>query len=58
MEDNKNIFNAAFIEKYRLTSASSVQRAVERFKKDDILERKGNKYVFTDPFFRYWLENL
>ena len=58
MEDNKNIFNAAFIEKYRLTSASSVQRAVQRFKKDDILERKGNKYVFTDPFFRYWLENL
>ena len=58
MEDNKNIFNAAFIEKYRLTSASSVQRAVERLIKDDILERKGNKYVFTDPFFKYWLNNL
>ena len=41
-----------------LTSASSVQRAVERLIKDDILERKGNKYVFTDPFFKYWLNNL
>jgi AAA+ ATPase superfamily predicted ATPase len=58
MEDNKNIFNSTFIEKHRLTSASSVQRAVERFLKDEILEKKGDKYVFTDPFFKYWLENI
>ena len=58
LQDNKNIFNAGYIEKYRLHAVSSVQRAVERFIKDGVLEKKGNIYFFTDPFFPAWLEKM
>ncbi len=56
--NNKNIFNATYIENFRLTSASSVQRAIERFIKDGILEKKGNAYFFTDPFLSLWLMKM
>lgn len=57
-QDNKNIFNAAYTDKYRLHAVSSVQRAVERFIRDGVLEKKGNAYIFTDPFFPAWLEKM
>lgn len=56
LEDNKNIFTSSYIKKHKLTSASSVQRAVERLLKEEIVEKNENEYLFSDPFFKIWLE--
>lgn len=55
---NKNILSAEFSMRFRLSTPSSIQRAMQRLEKDGILERHGRAWYFTDPFFNYWLQAL
>jgi AAA+ ATPase superfamily predicted ATPase len=57
-KENENIFSARFIEKYNLTAVSSVQRSIERLINESILDKTDNKYLFTDPFFKIWLNKM
>jgi hypothetical protein len=49
------IYSARFLQRHNLGPASSVQRALARLLSDEILERVGGAYEFTDVFFKRWL---
>ena len=57
-EKNSNVFTKDYSEQYHLSPVSSIQRALERLLKEGILEKQGNIYQFTDPFFKIWLEDM
>lgn len=51
-----NITSSAFIQKYNLPSASSVQSAVRPLLKNDIVTHDGTTYRVYDYFFAEWLK--
>ena len=54
--DNKNIFSAAYIKKHRLPALSTLQKSIKELIYNGIVERKGEEYFITDPFFRVFIE--
>ena len=48
-------FGAAFVSKYALGSASSIQRAAEGLEDRDVIERDAKRYFIGDRFFKSWL---
>ncbi len=51
----RNITSSAFIKKYNLPSASSVQSAVKGLLKNDIITQEEDMYRIYDYFFAEWL---
>ena len=49
------VTSAAFIRKYSLTSASSVQSALKSLLKNDWVTQEGDAYRVYDYFFAEWL---
>lgn len=52
----RNVTSAAFIKKYSLPSASSVQSAIKGLLKNDIITQEDNAYRIYDSFFATWLK--
>lgn len=52
------ITSSAFIKKYKLPSASSVQSAVKPLLKHDIVTQEGDTYRVYDYFFAEWLRKF
>ena len=53
--DAKGITSAEFVNKYRLSSASSVQAAAKALLKNDMLTHTDDTYRVYDYFFAEWL---
>ena len=53
--DAKGITSAEFVNKYRLSSASSVQAAAKALLKNDMLTHADDSYRVYDYFFAEWL---
>ena len=53
--DGKNIFSAEYIRKHRLPVASTLQRAVKDMINDGIVEKSGDEFFITDPFFKLFV---
>ena len=53
----KGITSSAFIKKYNLPSASSVQAALKPLLKNDLVTQDGDAYRVYDYFFSEWLAN-
>lgn len=53
----KGVTSAAFIKKYKLPSASSVQSAIKGLLKNDIITQEDDAYKVYDYFFSTWLAN-
>lgn len=51
----KNVTSSAFIKKYNLPSASSVQSAIKGLLKNDIITQEDDGYRIYDYFFAHWL---
>ena len=51
----KNVTSAAFIKRYNLPSASSVQSAIKGLLKNDIITQEEDGYRIYDYFFATWL---
>jgi AAA+ ATPase superfamily predicted ATPase len=49
-------YESEFLQKYRLFPTSSVQKAYKRMVDLDILEKTGNQFVLSDPFFKLWMK--
>ena len=49
------VTSAAFIKKYRLTSASSVSSALRGLVDKDFVTIENNKYIIYDHFFALWV---
>lgn len=54
----QNITSSAFIKKYNLPSASSIQSATRALLKNDIITQDGNSYRIYDYFFSEWFANI
>ena len=53
--EGKNIFSANYINKHRLSALSTLQRSVTDMINNGIIEKKGDEYFITDPFFRMFV---
>ncbi len=51
----RNVTSSAFIKKYNLPSASSVQSAIKGLLKNDIITQEEDTYRIYDYFFAEWL---
>ena len=51
----RSITSGAFVKKYKLTSASSVQAAVKSLLKTELVTQDGDAYRVYDHFLAYWL---
>lgn len=54
----KGITSSAFIKKYNLPSASSVQSAVKPLLKDDLITQEDDYYRVYDYFFADWIAKM
>lgn len=50
--------SGAFIKKYSLPSASSVQNALQKLVKSGIITKNLDGYSFTDPLLRIFVNSL
>ena len=55
-ESGSNIFSKEYAAKYGLSSGSSTQRAVQKIVDLAIVEKNGEEYLFTDPFFKKYIQ--
>jgi len=53
--EQKNIFSANYIKKYRLPAVSTLQRSIKGLINDGIIEKKDGDYFIADPFFKMFL---
>jgi AAA+ ATPase superfamily predicted ATPase len=51
-----SIYSSSFIEKYDLTSASHVKKAMDYFEKEGLVERTNGTYTISDVFLTEWLK--
>lgn len=49
-------YDSGFLQKYRLSPTSSIQRGYLRLTELGILEKQANRFYFADPFFERWLK--
>ncbi|MCK4695361.1 MAG: ATP-binding protein [Candidatus Cloacimonetes bacterium] len=54
--ESSNVFSQEYHRRHGLTSPSSTQRAVSALIEYGILEKIGDHYHFSDPFFTRWLQ--
>ena len=56
--DNQNVFSTEYAGKFRLSAASTTQKALNGLISSGIIEKYENKYLFDDPFFKKYLLRL
>lgn len=54
-KEARNVKSGKFVQKYRLTSASSVNSAVKGLLDKDFITLKDDAYIIYDKFFELWL---
>jgi len=54
-KEGENIFSSDYIKKHRLSAGSTLQRSVKCLVNEGIIEKRGNEYFITDPFFRLFV---
>jgi len=57
-EDSHNIFSGEYAARFRLSAASTTQKAVAGLINSGIIEKMDNNYSFSDPFFKYFVLRL
>jgi len=55
---DEKLFSSAFLERYSLGSASSVQRTLRSLIDKDLIDKEGDFYTIIDVFFKKWLFKL
>lgn len=53
--NGENIFSASYIKAHHLPAAATLQRAIKELTNDGIVEKSGNEYFITDPFFKLFI---
>lgn len=51
-----NVYSKAFIDRFNLGSASSVQTAIDALEKKGIIDRENGGFVLSDIFFTQWVK--
>ena len=55
-KSGKQVLSRKFAETYNLSSSSSTQRAVIRMVNLGIIEKEDDQYIFSDPFFKRFIQ--
>jgi AAA+ ATPase superfamily predicted ATPase len=55
--DGKNVFSIAYLRDNRLSSISTVQRAIKEMVLDGIVEKVEGEYTIADPFFSRFVKS-
>ena len=53
--EGEKIFSSEYIQKHRLPAAATLQRAAKELINKGIIDRVGNTYFITDPFFKMFV---
>jgi AAA+ ATPase superfamily predicted ATPase len=56
--DGQNVFSAEYAVRFRLSAASTTQKALNGLVNSGIVEKYQNAYTFGDPFFKRYLLRL
>jgi len=56
--DGQNIFSSSYARQYRLSAPSTTQKALSGLVNNGVLEKNKNNYVFSDPFFKWFVLRL
>jgi len=56
--NGQNIFSNEYAGKFRLSAVSTTQKAIAGLINSGIIEKQGNNYTFSDPFFRWFILRL
>jgi hypothetical protein len=56
VDPSSRIYSAEFLARHHLGPPSSLQRAIGRLQREEIIEREDDTYMFTDIFFKRWIE--
>ncbi len=51
----RNVFAKDFLAAHRLGASSSVQRSLAQLLKEQVIQKAGGEYRFSDPFYREWI---
>jgi AAA+ ATPase superfamily predicted ATPase len=54
----KNVFSAAYINTYGMSSVSTVQSAMKELVDEGIVEKLNGEYVIADPFFKAFVAKM
>jgi len=54
-KNGSNIFSKEYSEKHSLSTVSSTQRAVQKLIDLAIIEKNGEEYLYSDPFFKKFI---
>jgi len=57
VHSGENIFSADYIKRFRLTTASTTQKAVSVLLESGIIDKTENVYFISDPFFKRFIQN-
>ena len=57
-KDGEHIFSADYIRRHKLNTASSVQKNIKVLQQDGIVDKTGDTYFISDPFFRRYLQTI
>ncbi|NDP23173.1 MAG: ATP-binding protein [Paludibacter sp.] len=52
-----NVFSAEYSKRFRLTAASTIQKAILVLLDNGIIDKTENSYFISDPFFRRYIQN-
>jgi hypothetical protein len=56
--NGRNIFSEAYIRVNNLPASATLQRAVNGLTNDGIIDKIGNEYFISDPFFKLFLKDF
>lgn len=56
--DGKNVFSEAYIRANQLPTPATLQRSVKGLTNDGIIDKTGNEYFISDPFFKLFLKSF
>lgn len=57
VKNGENIFAADYTKRFRLSTASTTQKAVLVLMDSGIIDKTGNTYFISDPFFKRFIQN-
>jgi hypothetical protein len=55
LTEEENIFSGSFTKRHSLSGVSSTQKAISGLVQEGIVEKSGNRYFISDPFFKRFL---
>ena len=57
VHSGENFFSADYIKRFRLTTASTTQKAVSVLLESGLIDKTENVYFISDPFFKRFIQN-